>query len=66
MKILTPTLEDMWIKYKNFEDCEYQKDCGIPVAEFIGEWELKLKDARSVGCDYSSTILAFKLLGMSE
>jgi hypothetical protein len=54
----------MWIKYKSFEDCEYQKDCGVSMAEFIVEWESKLKDVRSVGCDYSSTILALKLLGI--
>ncbi len=33
------------------------------MVEFVGEWEARLQQARAGGCEYSTTVLALKLLG---
>ncbi len=33
------------------------------MVEFVGEWEARLQQARAGGCQYSTTVLALKLLG---
>ena len=66
MKMLHISFEEIWTKFKSFEGYEYEEGSGFPIVEFIGEWKSRLKEARSVGCDYSSTILALKLLGLQQ
>jgi hypothetical protein len=55
-------LTEAWTRYRHFED--YQ-NCGqppLPISEFISEWSARLNSALAAGCEYSDTVLAFKLL----
>jgi hypothetical protein len=55
--------EDMaeaWDRYIDFASATRKDDQSM--AEFIPEWRNSCHKAKSVGCDFSDTILAFKLL----
>jgi hypothetical protein len=59
-------LEEAWKSYKSFEEFNYQgalRVQGVHMVEFVGEWEARLQQARAGGCQYSTTVLALKLLG---
>ena len=58
---LEDEMADAWEKYKLFEDFQYN-DKSMSMAEFIAQWETKQKIAKTAGCEYSDSILAFKLL----
>ena len=55
--------EDMaeaWDRYSEFASATRKQDQSM--AEFISEWKNIYYKAKSVGCDFSDTILAFKML----
>jgi hypothetical protein len=66
MKSQRKGLEEAWKSYKTFEEFTYQGTLrvqGVHMVEFVGEWEARLQQARAGGCQYSTTVLALKLLG---
>ena len=58
---LQDEMADAWEKYKSFEEYSYD-DKSLSMAEFISEWHTRKTMAKTSGCDYSDSILAFKLL----
>jgi hypothetical protein len=55
-------LADAWNKYKAFEDYKNNEVMPLPLSEFISEWSARLNSAVAAGCEYSDTVLAFKLM----
>jgi hypothetical protein len=55
-------LTDAWAKYKAFEDYKNNEVSPLPLSEFISEWSARLNSAVAAGCEYSDTVLAFKLM----
>ena len=53
-------LTEAWVRYNQFE--EYRISAPLPLSEFISEWSARLNSAVAAGCEYSDTVLAFKLL----
>ena len=53
-------MSDAWTKYKNFQKMTRKANQSIP--DFIAEFEKECVLAKTAGCDYSDTILAFRLL----
>ena len=55
-----------FLKYREFEDFSLPAHTASSdsntLTTFIREWELRLAGALAVGCAYSDTVLAFKLL----
>jgi len=69
MKGKRQSFEEAWKSYKSFEEYEYQGSLrvqGVHMVEFVREWEFRLHEARAVGCNYSSTTVALKLLGIFQ
>ena len=62
---LEDEMADAWEKYKLFEDFQYT-DKTVGITDFIAQWNTKQKIAKSAGCEYSDSILAFKLLEKSN
>ena len=55
-------LTEAWVRYKQFEEYRISGDAPLPLSEFISEWSARLNSAVAAGCEYSDTVLAFKLL----
>ena len=53
-------MTEAWNKYKEF--VRLKKDPSQPVTEFIAEFDKKHKQAKQSGCEFSDTVLGFKLL----
>ncbi len=57
------SLEEAWTRFKSFEEYQHDESQELPLVEFVWEWESRLHKAKTAGCEYSSTVLALKLLG---
>jgi hypothetical protein len=55
-------LTEAWLRYRQFEDFRISERTPLPLSEFIAEWSARLNSAVAAGCEYSDTVLAFKLL----
>lgn len=55
-------LTEAWVKYREFEEYTNSQSSPLPLSEFISEWSARLNSAVVAGCEYSDTVLAFKLL----
>jgi len=55
-------LTEAWLRYRQFEDFRISEGTPLPLSEFIAEWSARLNSAVAAGCEYSDTVLAFKLL----
>ena len=55
-------LTEAWVRYRHFEDFKNSGGTPLPLSEFIAEWSARLNSAVAAGCEYSDTVLAFKLL----
>ena len=53
-------MADAWRKYKNFQNVS--RTTNTAINDFIAEFEKEYLLAKSAGCDYSDTLLAFRLL----
>ena len=53
-------MANAWDKYKNFQKISRTDD--IPINDFIAEFEKEYILAKSAGCVYSDTLIAFRLL----
>ena len=53
-------MADAWDRFKDFTSCVRKED--QPIADFIAEWDNCYHRLRKVNCEYTDTVLGFKLL----
>lgn len=57
-------MAEAWVKYKNFQKVMRKGD--MMVNQFTADFEKEYMLARAEGCEYSDTILGFRLLEFTK